>query len=340
MHAKAALALLALGLMGIGTTGCYLGHVAAGQLRLLHQRRPIVEVLADPSTPPDLRERLSVVPRVREFAVDLGLDVGGQYTSYVDWPGDRIVTTVVATRPGELDPAGWYFPVVGRVPYKGFFDSERARAEVERQRAQGRDVCEFAVPAYSTLGWFDDPVTGPMLRGAEGRAVETIVHEFVHATVFIRSDADFNEGVASFVGEEASVLFYSEADRPDDARRERRQVEDGRRIQAERLGLRRQVAELYGSTPPGPQREATRADLERGARQAIAALPLSSRGAAAAAAEMPLNDACLALSSTYAADVDGYDRTLRRLRGDLRAFVALLRTAASAPDPRAALLAP
>jgi predicted aminopeptidase len=104
--------------------------------------------------------------------------------------------------------------------------------------------------------------------------------------------------------------------------------------------LRRQVAELYGSTPPGPQREATRADLERGARLAIAALPLSSRGAAVAAAEMPLNDACLALSSTYAADVEGYDRTLRRLGGDLRAFVALLRTAAGEPDPRAALLAP
>ena len=340
MHAKPALALLSLGLMGTGTTGCYLGHVAAGQLRLLHQRRPIVEVLADPSTPPDVRERLSVVPRVREFAVDLGLDVGGQYTSYVEWPGDRIVTTVVATRPGELDPAGWYFPVVGRVPYKGFFDRERARAEVERQRARGRDVCEFAVPAYSTLGWFDDPVTGPMLRGVEGQTVETIVHEFVHATVFIRSDADFNEGVAGFVGEEASVLFYAEADRPGDARRERRRVEDGRRIQAERLDLRRQFAELYASTPPGPERDATRADLERAAREAIAALPLSSRGVAEAAAEMPLNDACLALSSTYAADVEGYDRTLRRLGGDLRAFVALLRTAAGEPDPRAALLAP
>jgi len=309
-------------------------------MRLLRQRQPIAEILADPSTTPGLRERLTVVEQVRAFAVDLGLDVGGQYTSYVDWPGDRIVTTVVATRPGEVDPTGWYFPVVGRVPYKGFFDSERARAEVEHLRAGGFDVCEYAVPAYSTLGWFDDPVTGPMLRGAEGPTVETILHEFVHATVFVRSDADFNEGVASFVGEEASVLFYAETERPDAARRERRRVEDGRLVQAERLRLRKQVAELYAATPPGPECEATRADLERAARRAIAALPLSSDATAAAAAALPLNDACLALSGTYAADVDAYAARLRTLRGDLRAFVALLRAAASAPDPRAALLDP
>jgi predicted aminopeptidase len=314
--------------------------VAAGQVRLLCHRQPITEILEDPATPPALRERLTVVEEVRAFAADLGLDVGERYTSYVAWPGDRVVTTVVATRPGEVEPAGWYFPVVGRVPYKGFFDRDRARAEAERQRARGRDVCQFGVAAYSTLGWFDDPVTGPMLRGDEGTTVETILHELVHATVFVPGDADFNEGVATFVGEEASVAFFARTEGAEAARRERRRVEDARRLQAERLRLREQVAALYASAPPGPERRDQRAQLERDARRAIAALPLASPESAAAAAALPLNDACLALTGTYAADLEGYAERLRALDGDLRAFVARMRAAARAPDPRAALLSP
>jgi predicted aminopeptidase len=314
--------------------------VAAGQVRLLCHRQPITEILEDPATPPALRERLTVVEEVRAFAADLGLDVGERYTSYVAWPGDRVVTTVVATRPGEVEPAGWYFPVVGRVPYKGFFDRDRARAEAERQRARGRDVCQFGVAAYSTLGWFDDPVTGPMLRGDEGTTVETILHELVHATVFVPGDADFNEGVATFVGEEASVAFFARTEGAEAARRERRRVEDARRLLAERLRFREQVAALYASAPPGPERRDQRDQLERDARRAIAALPLASPESAAAAAALPLNDACLALTGTYAADLEGYAERLRALDGDLRAFVARMRAAARAPDPRAALLSP
>ena len=123
-----------------------------------------------------------------------------QYTSYVEWPGDRVVTTVVATPPGSLEPRPFWFPIVGSVPYKGFFDPARAHEEAERLRAEGLDTCQVPVRAYSTLGWFEDPVTGPMLRGSEGALVETLLHELTHATVFVKSQADFNEGVASVRG--------------------------------------------------------------------------------------------------------------------------------------------
>ncbi len=321
-------------------SGCYLGHVTAGQLRLLAAREPIERLIADPSTPAPLRERLGLAPQARELARSIGLEVGGQYTSYVPWPGDRVVTTVVATRPGEVEPANFWFPIVGSVPYKGFFDPERARAEGEDLRARGLDVCELAVPAYSTLGWLDDPLTEPMLRGEPGRVVETIVHELVHATVYVPDAADWNEGVATFVGQEASVRWREATGDEAAAARERTRVEDDRRIAAQLLGLRQEVAELYAREPAGRERDAERAQLEAGAREALGALSITTRSPAALARALRLNDACLSIVGTYSADLPRYGELLASLDGDLGAFVARMREAAKAPDPGVALLAP
>jgi predicted aminopeptidase len=195
-----------------------------------------------------------------------------------------------------------------------------------------------AVPAYSTLGWLDDPLTEPMLRGGPGRIVETIVHELVHATVFLPDAADWNEGVATFVGQEASVAWHAAGGRPAEAERERARVEDDRRLAAALLDLRREVAALYAAEPAGAERDARRREAELRGREAIAALPLATRDAAAVAASARLNDACLALTGTYSADLPGYAEALAASGGDLRAFVARLRAAAEEPDPRAALL--
>jgi predicted aminopeptidase len=311
-------------------------------MRLLSARQAIEDVLANPETPDALREQLDTVEQVRSYAAELGLDVGERYTSYVDWPGDRIVTIVVATRPGEVVPAGWSFPIVGRVPYKGFFDPERASAEAERLRERGRDVCEVPVPAYSTLGWFDDPVTGPMLRGGDGRTVQTLIHELVHATVYVADDSDFNEGVASFVGEEGSVRFFAKTGRDHDAEAARHRIEDWRRVRAEMMRLRARVGELYANEPDAnDQDDAARAErrtqLENDTREAVRGLDLHQLDATATAESLRLNDACLALVGTYEADVDRYGQRLAELGGDLRAFVAMLREAAGSPDPRAAL---
>jgi predicted aminopeptidase len=186
--------------------GCYYAHLGSGQARLLLGREDIDTLLADPTTPSELRAPLQRVKAVRRFASELGLDVGDRYTSYVEWPGDRIVTTVVATAPGEIEPTPFGFPIVGEVPYKGFFDPSWAEAEAAKLGADGYDVCLVPVSAYSTLGWFDDPVTTPLLQGDPGELVETLLHELVHATVFTPSEARFNEGVATFVGQEAARI--------------------------------------------------------------------------------------------------------------------------------------
>lgn len=316
--------------------GCYYSHLASGQIRLLMAREPIEDVRADPETPEPLREQLALVERARRFASELGLEVGGRYTSYVDWPGDRVVTTIVAAKPGEVTAAGFHFPLVGDVPYKGFFDAEAAEAEAQALRGEGLDVCVVPVTAYSTLGWMDDPVTGPMLRRGDARLVETVLHELVHATVFVPSQPEFNEGVARFIGQEAAVRFYASEAEAGEA--ERTRVREDRRVAAEILGFREQVAALYQRTRDPADARSERDAMERAFRVRLAALPLSSRDASRLAEHARLNDACLALSGTYAADDARYERLLEALDGDLVRFIARLRESAAADDPRARFL--
>ncbi|MCG8591012.1 MAG: aminopeptidase [Proteobacteria bacterium] len=322
----------------IAQTGCYLGHLAAGQARVMWARESIDDVLAEPTTPETVRTSLSLVDEVRAFAAGLGLDVGQQYRSYVDWDGDRILTTVVATEPGRIESRPFRFPLIGDVPYKGFFDRARAEREAESLRDQGLDVCLVAVPAYSTLGWLADPVTRPMLRGGPGPLVETLLHELVHATVFVKSQPDFNEGAASFFGEEASIRFFAERDRTR-AAAERDRVADGRAVDREVVRLRDAIRRVYETDVGVDERAAARAQAEAEARARMAGLALRTREAGPLAARLRLNDACIALRGTYVGDLDRHARVLQQLGGDLGAYLTRLRAAAEAPDPRAAFFA-
>ena len=293
-------------------------------------------MLGDASTPPALRDRLVLVAQVRDFAAELGLRVGTRYTQYAPWPGDRIVTTVVATRAGEVEPAGFWFPIVGRVPYKGYFDPARADDEAASLRASGLDVCESPVAAYSTLGWFDDPVTEPMLREPEGDLVETLFHELLHATVYLRGDSEWSEGTASFVGEEARVRFYAATRGEEAAARERERVSARRRLREALLATREEVQRLYAGSAPGPARDAARAELDRRTREAVAALAPPGQGAVWSA-HVSTNDACLALAATYAGLTPCLDARLDALHGDLGALVSQLVAAGQSAHPSHAL---
>lgn len=317
--------------------GCYYTHLAEGQARILLARQAIDELLAEPGTDAELAERLRLAATVRGFARELGLDVGEQYTSYVDWPGDRIVTSVVATRPGEVEARGFWFPLLGRVPYKGFFELERAEREAGRLADEGLDTCLVPVLAFSTLGWFADPLTAPLARST--RLVETLIHELVHATLYLPNEPDFNEGLATFVGQEGAVRFAARVS-PEAEARERARVEEDRRVADALQAFRDSVRALYASAAPGPERDAARDQLEREARAAIAALPLTTRDASWVAEQVRLNDACQALAGTYQGDLPRYEVALEADGGDLRRFVERARDAAETSDPRATLLPP
>jgi predicted aminopeptidase len=317
--------------------GCYFAHLARGQLELLRAAQPIDTVLADAQTEPPVRDALELVAPVLSYARALGLDVTDQYRTYAAWPGDRVVTTVVATRPREVEPAGFWFPLVGRLPYKGYFDAQRAEAEAARLRSRGLDTCVVPVAAYSTLGWFADPVTTPLLRGGAGRFVETLLHELVHATIFVADDTALSEGVATFIGQEGVIRFFADHAGPEAADAERRRIADQRAIARELGALRERVVALYDAAAETADVEASRAALSDESRAAIAALPLTSFDPAAVAAAARLNDACLALAATYQADLGALGQRLAMLGGELPAFVAEVRAAADTDDPRDAL---
>ena len=284
-------------------------------------------MLADPETPSDVRSLLARVEDVRDFATELGLDVGGQYTSYVDWPGDRIVTTLVRTRAGSLEAVPWRYPILGALPYKGFFERDRAEAEAERLRGDAYQVCVSGVSAYSTLGWIDDPVTRPMLTRGPAALVETLFHELVHATAFVPGDADFNEGVAQFIGQRAAIRYFERnpptdetpADWPD-AQRVREAIEDRTRIARRTLAFREALEALDGLG----DRDARRADAEAALRADLARLPLAVYDAARVAETARLSDPCLALRGTYVRDGPRHAAVLEALDGNLPAMIERL----------------
>ncbi|MEM9173815.1 MAG: aminopeptidase [Myxococcota bacterium] len=321
-------ALLAVGLWAcLGLGGCYYGHLAKGQLRLMWRRQPIEDVLAAPDTPPDVRALLARVEDVRDFAKDLGLDVGGQYTSYVDWPGDRVVTTLVRTRAGSLEAVPWRYPFLGALPYKGYFEQHRAEAEADRLRGDDYQVCVSGVSAYSTLGFVDDPVTQPMLARGAASLVETLFHELVHATAFVAGDADFNEGVAQFIGQQAALRYFAAnppgPELPDDwpdVARVRDGIADRARIAARTLDFRESLAALEGE----PDRARRRADAEAALRAELAAMPLAAYDPTRVAERTRLSDPCLALRGAYVRDGPRHATVLEALGGDLRAMIRRL----------------
>ncbi|MFQ5530303.1 MAG: aminopeptidase [Gemmatimonadota bacterium] len=182
------------------------------EARILADRREIQDVLEDPATPPEIRQKLSLVREVRVFAERrLGLDAGRSFRSFTATDKDTLVMVVSAAPEFELRWKTWWFPVVGRLPYKGFFNFEAAHREAETLAARGYDTYVRPSAAFSTLGWFPDPVLTPALRGDELSITETVIHEITHTTFFPRGQAQFNESFANFVGHRGTIEFYCDA---------------------------------------------------------------------------------------------------------------------------------
>jgi len=177
--------------------------------KILWRREPIPDVIARPDTGPDTQEKLKLVLNVREFARDrLKLNVGGSFSSfsYVDRPD--LTYIVMAAPKTELRPYTWWFMIVGDVPYKGFFSRDEAQEEATRLQAQGYDTAIRTSAAFSTLGWFDDPLLSHLLRFDKTALAEVVFHELFHNTLFLRGQGAFNESAANFVGHRAAIDFF------------------------------------------------------------------------------------------------------------------------------------
>ncbi|MEQ1438668.1 aminopeptidase [Fontimonas sp. SYSU GA230001] len=195
------------GLVLATLSGCtrlrYYAHLAGGQWQLLHERRPIAELLASSDTAPELKYRLQQVVQARNWAVDaLGLPDNGSYRNYADLGRPYVMWNVFATPEFSLHGVEHCFPFAGCVAYQGYYDRAQAEARAAELRAQGYDVHVGGVPAYSTLGWFDDPVLNTMLHWDDAQLVGTVFHELAHQKLYVKDDTRFNESYASFVQQE------------------------------------------------------------------------------------------------------------------------------------------
>lgn len=181
----------------------YYWQAANGQFELWRRARPLDEVVADPQTEALLRERLALAREIRDWASrELALPDNGSYRRYADLQRRFVVWNVFATDALSVRPRQSCFPVAGCVSYRGFFAEVDARAHADALASQGLDVHVSGVPAYSTLGWFDDPLLNTFIHYPETEMVRLIVHELAHQLLYVRDDTEFNESFASAVEEE------------------------------------------------------------------------------------------------------------------------------------------
>lgn len=181
-----------------------------GQLTIVWNARPIVEVLEDPSFPDSLKNKLRIVDEIKRYAIDsLDLKDSKNYQTVYNQQGEELMWVVTASEPFQLVAKTWDFPVVGNVPYKGFFDKEKAFKEYQKLQEEGWDVGIRNPGGWSTLGWFTDPILSGMLERNEGDLASLIIHEMVHATLFVKDSVEFNENLASFIGDSAAYDFIA-----------------------------------------------------------------------------------------------------------------------------------
>jgi predicted aminopeptidase len=191
----------------------YYMQAVSGHWKLMRARQDIGEVLEDSRTDPGLAERLNTAADILAFAEnELGLPAGNSYASYVETGRTAVVWNVVAAPEFSLAARKWCFPVAGCVPYRGYFERAKAGKNANRLRNKGFDVAVRPVTAYSTLGWFDDPLLDTMLGGPDMQLAATIIHELAHQRLYVKGDTAFNESYARFV-ELAGVDAWLESDR-------------------------------------------------------------------------------------------------------------------------------
>lgn len=249
-------------LLSACSTVDYYTHLARGQIELLRAREPIAELIARPDTDDRLKAKLKLALEARAYASDvLGLPRNGSYTRYADLGRPWVLQNLFATPEFSVEALEHCFPIAGCVAYRGYYDPVRLQAEAARLKAEGYEVHVGEVPAYSTLGWFDDPLLNTMLGWDEDDLVGTIFHELAHQRLYLKGDTRFNESFASFV-EQQGLRQWRQAHGQGLANTQRGERAD--QFAALVLATRERLKTLYASgLPVAEMRVAKQAEFER-----------------------------------------------------------------------------
>ena len=313
----------------------YLMQAADGEWHVMHDRKPIVEVIDDPRTPEPIVRELGEVREARRFASqELGLPDNDSYRTYTQIDRPYVVWNVVAAPALSVVPKQWCFPIAGCVAYRGYFNEQRARRFAASLKRQGYDVVVEGVPAYSTLGKLPDPVMSTMMRYGSDELAAMIFHELAHQLLYVRDDSRFDEAFAVTVEDEGLKrwLEYRGATARI-AAYEQERVEDQQFVRLLRH-TREHLAKVYASSAPPAQKLERKTAVFSVLAQQIRALehrlhvrsPLYDRWIAKG-----LNNADLASVGTYYDCVPGFKRLLAKAGGSLPRFYAAARRLAHEP---------
>ena len=325
--------------------GCQVGYFASSaynQSKLLRARQPIEDVLTDPAVTEETKRKLKLVLEVKKYGEEtLGLKPNKNYLTYVALDRDYVTYVLQVAPFNELTHYEWDYPIVGKMPYKGFFNPELAKAEAGKFPPEKWDTYVRGVSAFSTLGWFHDPVLSSMMRYSDHELVETILHETVHANIYIKNHADFNERLAMFMGVQGMKQFYSAREGTSSTTLKTVEKEDGdeklfsKFISAELDSLKLWYKDHKSFTPD--EKKDRLAAIQNSFKAKLQ--PKMSTDMYKRFSDMKLNNALLLTYKTYLYDMTDFEKLFVKKKRDYKATLDFCRSLEGEKDPEAALKA-
>ena len=326
--------LLVLCLSACSSPAYYL-QAMSGQKKLMQSRQDIQSLLNDPATSTELSGHLETAEQIKAFAqTGLGLPVEDSYSSYAEVEGEALVWNVIATREFSLQPKKWCFPVAGCVPYRGYFKQQKAQDFAGRLSRKGMDVIVSPAAAYSSLGWFNDPLLSTMFSGSDTRLAAYLFHELAHRRLYIKNDGQFNEGYASFV-EETGVRVWLEFNQQQDELHKWLDLQDVSKDFSDLVRkARSRLAALYlkdiTDTVIRRQKAEIFSAFERD-YQTLSDENWQGKRYYSAWFTEPLNNARLALFNTYEGSICAFQGLWDESRGDWQTFHRLVENKSRLP---------
>lgn len=339
----AAVALATLIALSLSPTGCYLSRGAWEEGKILARRKPIAELVANSRIDALTRRKLQIVLAARQYAKDsIRLRTKESFTTYSALDKDTLVLVLSAAYRDRLEPYTWWFPIVGRVPYKGYFDFDAARRAAQQFQRDGYDVSLRPSDAFSTLGWFNDPLLSTSLRRDSLDLVNTVIHELTHNTFYAPSNVAFNESFASFVGARGAAAFFRLRGQPQAEARVDAGWEDEKVLGAFWSALTHTLDSAYKAHPNDRRARLAVRDTVYTRARAILVSEIAPRLRTVSpmyAQRVPLDNASLLARRVYAKNLDLFDAVYEREGRNLRRTIGRIITLAksSPKDPYGAL---
>lgn len=323
--------------VGCSTVGYY-SQAIDGQLTILARRQPIAEIIADPDTAPELKQKLQQVVRMRRFAVDvLNLPDNASYTSYADLERPYVVWNVFAAPEFSLTPLQWCYPVAGCVSYRGYFSEQGANHFADKLARDGNEVYVAGISAYSTLGWFHDPLLNTMLTRSETSLAGTLFHELAHQRLYAKGDTAFNESFATTIELEGVRRWLQQNHQADQYAEYQASLQRKLQFIALVQGAREKLKILFATDIPDPKKRERKKQIYARLKQDYRQLRAKWGGYAGYDAwfARDLNNAHLVPIGSYYDYVPVFQAMLERYHGDLNAFYESAgRLAELGPDER------